>query len=130
MISVVADTHAIVWQLTDPRKLGKAARRAFAAADAGRWLCRIPAITLVETWLLNERGRLRIGPAQVLNALAGHPGYAVLPLDLEQAVEFGSLPLVRDPMDRLILAAACATGSRLMSVDDSLRGHGVEVIWD
>ncbi len=37
---------------------------------------------------------------------------------------------VRDPMDRLVVAAARATRSRLMSADETLDGHGVERVWD
>jgi PIN domain nuclease of toxin-antitoxin system len=77
----VADTHAIVWYLTAPRKLGAAARRTFEAADAGRGLCCVPAIALVEIAALRERGRLAVGVRDVLRALAGRPGYAVLALD-------------------------------------------------
>jgi PIN domain nuclease of toxin-antitoxin system len=130
MVSVVADTHAIVWHLTDPTRLGRGARRAFAAIDSGRWLCHVPVITLVEVWLLHERGRLRVGTAQLLDALTGHPGYAILSLDVAQAVEFGTLPRIKDPLDRLILAAARATRSRLISADEGLGGHGVERLWD
>ena len=129
MTTVVADTHALVWHLVAPRRLGKGARRAFAAADSGRWMCHVPAVSLVEAWLLQQRGRLRIGPAQILEAITGRAGYGVLPLDVEQAIEFGALPTIRDPMDRLIVAAARVTGSRLVTVDDSLEGHGVEVVW-
>lgn len=130
MPSLVADTHAIVWHLVEPKRLGKSARRALVATDAGRSTCYVPAIALVETWLLHERGRLRIGPAQILQTIAGHPGYVVLPLDVEQAVEFGALPTIRDPMDRMIVAAARVTGSRLVSSDEALSDHGVEVVWD
>jgi PIN domain nuclease of toxin-antitoxin system len=49
---------------------------------------------------------------------------------MQQAVEFASLPGVRGPMDRLIVAAARAAGSRLVSSDGSLEGHGVEIVWD
>lgn len=130
MTAFVADTHGLVWHLTDPKRLGRGARRAFAAADAGRWLCHVPAITLVEICLLVERGRLRVGLPQVLEALAGHSGYAILPLDIEQALAFAPLVSIRDPMDRLVMAAARATGSRLVSRDEQLSGHGVERIWD
>jgi PIN domain nuclease of toxin-antitoxin system len=130
MPPLVADTHAIVWHLFDPRRLGKAARRAFAAADAGRSMCHIPAVTLVEVWLLHERGRLRLGPAQILEALAGHPSYGVLPFDVEQAIEFGALPAIRDPMDRMIVAAARITGSRLVTADEALAVHGIETVWE
>jgi PIN domain nuclease of toxin-antitoxin system len=61
MDRLIADTHAIVWHLTAPRKLGGAARRQFEAADGGRTLCCVPAIALVEIALLHERGRLPAG---------------------------------------------------------------------
>jgi len=72
---------------------------------------------------------LRIGSAQVLETLAGHPGYAIFPLDVEQPMEFGALPAVRDPMGRMIVAAARVTGSRLVSSDDALSGLGVDRLW-
>jgi PIN domain nuclease of toxin-antitoxin system len=128
--SIVADTHAIVWHLLDPKRLGTAARRAFAAVDDGRWTCHIPAVSLVEVWLLHERGRLRVGPAGILEALATHPSYTVLAFDVEQAIEFGALPGIRDPMDRMIVAAARATRSRLVTADTSLATSGIETVWD
>jgi len=129
-MTFVADTHALVWHLTDDGRLGRAARRAFRSADGGRDLCYVPAISLVEVTLLYEKGRLRVSPARILETLAGHAGYAVLPLDIEQSLAFGSFPAVRDPMDRLVLAAARATSSRLVSADEALDGHGVERVWD
>jgi PIN domain nuclease of toxin-antitoxin system len=130
MDRLVADTHAIVWLLTAPQKLGAAARRALKAADEGRTLCCVPAIALVEIGLLRERGRVGVGVAEVLRALARRPGYAVLALDAEQASEFVGLVGLKDPMDRLVVAAARATGSRVVSVDGALDGFGVERVWD
>jgi hypothetical protein len=57
-------------------------------------------------------------------------GYAILALDIEQALAFPSLPAVRDPMDRLILTAARVTSSRLLSANEALDGHGVERLWE
>jgi PIN domain nuclease of toxin-antitoxin system len=127
---VVADTHALVWHLTAPRKLGVAARRALSSADEGRSLCCVPAIALVEIALLKERGRIAIGVDDALRALAGHRGYSVLALDPEQALAFSALVGVKDPMDRLVLAAAVATQSQLVSGDDRLDGFGVRRLWD
>lgn len=128
-MTFVADTHALVWHLMDEKRLGRAARRAFHSADRGQAVCYVPAVAFVEIALLYEKGRLRSGPAQVAEAIAAHEGYAILPLDLEQALGFAALPAVRDPMDRLVLAAARATSSRLLSADEALDGHGVERIW-
>jgi PIN domain nuclease of toxin-antitoxin system len=130
VITVVADTHALVWHLTDPKRLAPGARRAFRAVDSGRWMCHIPAIFFIELSLLHERSRVRVAPADVIAVLADHPGFAVLALDLEQAIEFGALPGVKDPMDRLVVAAARATRSRLISSDHRLDGYGVDRIWD
>jgi PIN domain nuclease of toxin-antitoxin system len=129
-VRLVADTHSIVWWLVAPRKLGAQARRAFEAADAGRWLCCIPVITLVEIALLRERGRIAVTPQHVLQALAGQPGYAILAADAEQALEFAGLIGVKDPIDRLVLAAARATAARLVSIDAALDGFGVRRVWD
>jgi len=129
MVGFVVDTPALIWFLTEPKKLGRQARRVLTQADAGRCLCYIPVVSLLEIWLLHERGRIRVGPAQILDALGAHPGYAVLPFDVHQAMEFGALPSIRDPIDRLVVAAARATGSQIVSLDDAVRGHGVEVVW-
>ncbi len=130
MVRLVADTHAIVWRLTAPLKLGRAAQRAFEAADSGRWLCCVPAIVLVEVALLRERGRIGVGPAEVLQALQGRVGYAVLALDAEQSLEFAALVGMKDPMDRMVLAAARVGGAKLVSSDGVFDERGVERVWD
>jgi PIN domain nuclease of toxin-antitoxin system len=127
---VVADTHALVFQLTDPSRLGKAARRAFAAVDAGRWRCDVPVICLIEIALLYERGRVRVSPDQVAAALDEHPAYGLAPLDAAQCLEFAPLVGVHDPMDRLVLAATRALGAALLSADEVFDGRGIERIWD
>ena len=66
----------------------------------------------------------------MLGGLVGRAGYAVLALDAEQTLELASLVGVKDPRDRLVLAAARATGGRLISADDTLDGFGVERLWD
>jgi PIN domain nuclease of toxin-antitoxin system len=130
VVHLVADTHAIVWLLAAPRKLGRQAARAFRAVDAGRSLCLIPAIALVEVALLRERGRVKLGPADLLRALRGRLGYAVLAMDGDQAVEFGTLVGVKDPMDRMVLAAARVARARLISGDPGFDGFEVERVWD
>ncbi len=130
MVRLVADTHAIVWRLTAPAKLGRAAQRAFEAADSGRWLCCVPAIVLVELALLRERGRISVRPEDVLQALQSRQGYAVLALDAEQSLDFGTLVGIKDPMDRMVLAAARVSGAKLVSSDEVFDGHGVERTWD
>jgi PIN domain nuclease of toxin-antitoxin system len=130
LIRLIADTHALVWYLRAKHRLGRAARRALARAETGRALVLVPAIVLAEIGLLYERERIDIATADVVRALLGQPGFAVLALDAEQAVEFSSLRGVRDPIDRLILAAARVAEARLVSADEAQDGFGVERVWD
>jgi predicted nucleic acid-binding protein len=93
----VADTNALLRHFVEHRKLGRAARRRFEAIDSGSERCLIPAIVLVEWSMLHERGRISAGPARLFQGLAGHPCYDVLPLDVAQATELGSLAAIGDP---------------------------------
>ena len=54
----------------------------------------------------------------------------MLALDAEQALEFGALVGIKDPMDRMVLAAARVSGAKLVSSDAVFDGRGVERLWD
>ena len=70
-----------------------------------------------------------MGVQQVLASLAAHSGYALLPLDTEQCLEFGALIGIKDPMDRLVAAAARVVHARLISADAIFDPH-LDRIWD
>lgn len=130
MRSLVADTHAVVWHLTEPQRLGKQARRLLASADAGRATVHVPVVALVEIALLHERGRLRFGADRVVAQLARHAGWQVLALDIEQCLRFATLASMKDPMDRLVAASALALDATLVSADEVFDGTGIERAWD
>lgn len=129
MSVLVADTQAILWQLSEPHRLGRAARRAFAAAEAGKGVCHVPATVLIEIALLHERGRVGLGAKQVAEMLGSHSAYAVLPIDIQQCLEFAALIGIKDPMDRLIAAAARVTKGRLLSSDGVFDDY-LDRVWE
>jgi PIN domain nuclease of toxin-antitoxin system len=129
--TVVLDTHALIWHLSKPVKLGKEARRRLRLVDQGKAHALIPAIVVVELSLLREAGRLVIGPVEVDALVTANPAFRVLPLDLDQATEFALLDAVADPFDRLIIAAARAAKATLLSADHAIAASGlVEVRWE
>ena len=85
---------------------------------------------LVEVALLRERERIPVAAAQILRVLQGRSGYAVLALDGEQALEFGAYIGIKDPIDRMVLAAARVGGAKLVSSDEVFDGTGIERVWD
>ena len=125
------DTHALVWYLSRPKRLARSARRLLREADAARAVVLVPAIVAVELSLLREAGRNTVGVAQLEALLAAQPSFRFLPLDLPQATEFAFLQTVRDPFDRMILAAARTAGVPLVTADEAIHGSAlVEVVWD
>jgi PIN domain nuclease of toxin-antitoxin system len=130
MITYVLDTHAFVLTLTAPKKLGRDAARAMRRVEAGQDQAWLPAVAAAEVALLHQLGRTGIGIAEMKAALADAPGIRLLPLDLPQLETFATLTSVRDPFDRLIVSAALATSSRLLTKDVALAESGlVQVVW-
>lgn len=125
------DTHALVWYLSRPKRLGRAAARLLREADAGRAEILVPAVVLIELTLLREAGRNVVGVPQVGALLAAQPAFKLLPLEMAQASEFALLESLSDPFDRLIVAAARAAGAPLITGDGTIDASAlVETIWD
>ena len=131
MKRVCIDTPAVVWHLSKPRRLGRRAASILRDADAGRATVLIPAIVGVELSLLRQRGRDTIGVPQLEALMAAYPGFVLQPLDLAQVKEFARLDTVRDPFDRMVMAAARAAGAPLVTADETIHESAlVEVVWD
>jgi PIN domain nuclease of toxin-antitoxin system len=126
----VLDTHAFVWYVRG-RRVGKAARRALHEIDRGRSRAWVPAVVAVELALLRERGRSTIGVPELEATMERNPQVQILPLDLAQAREFALIPGVRDPFDRIIVAAARSVRCPLLTADGAIVSSGlVRVMWD
>ena len=120
MPDYVLDTHACIYSLAAPAKLGKAARRALEAVEAGRSIAWIPAAVAAEITLLRERDKIGVGLPQLRTALEQAPGLKFLALDLLQIETFAALTAIKDPFDRLIVSACRVTGAHLITRDGTL----------
>lgn len=126
----VVDTHACVFLLAAPRKLGASARRALKRVEGGRDEAWVPAAVAAEIALLHELRRIRIGLPQLRETLDSVPGLRFLPLELDQLDHFVSLTSIRDPFDRLIMSAARSLRADLISRDEELGESGfVRIVW-
>jgi PIN domain nuclease of toxin-antitoxin system len=126
----VLDTHACVFSLIAPAKLGAKARRALRSVETGASVAWVPAAVVAEIVLLRELGRIEIGLAHLKTAMEQAPGFRFLPLDLRQLDEFAALGAIRDPFDRLIVSAARVLEAKLLTKDPSIGEHGlVQTLW-
>jgi PIN domain nuclease of toxin-antitoxin system len=130
VVDVVLDTHACIYALSAPARLGRAARRVLQDAEAGGGTVWIPAAVIAEVVLLRELGRARIGLPELKAAIDQASPLRFLPLDLRQLDEFAVLVALRDPFDRLIVSACRAVNAHLVSRDDALQATGlVQIVW-
>jgi PIN domain nuclease of toxin-antitoxin system len=126
----VLDTHACVFMLAAPRKLGRRARAAIERVEGGRDQAWVPAAAVAEIVILRGLGRIGIGFPELKRAMESNPGFQFLPLDFVQLEEFAALAAIRDPFDRLLVSAAKSIRGVLITRDRSLAdGDFVQTVW-
>lgn len=128
---IVLDTHAWVWWLTQPEKLGRKAARAIDKADR----IGVAAISVWEVAAKAEAKRLRFDrPYDIWidEALGEDPRLELLPLLPRISVEAVRLSWDhRDPADRFIVATARAHDAPLLTVDERIHESGlVRCVWE
>lgn len=118
---IVLDTHALVWAVTDDRKLGRRARalidRLWAAGQVA-----VSSIAFWEVGILQARRRLEL-PASVREWRDSVLGAGAVELTLDGMVAVRALDLSGlhdDPVDRFIVATALVHGVALMTADERL----------
>lgn len=127
---VVFDTHVLVHDVLEPRRLSARARRALAG-EAGPVAA--SDISLWEIAMLIAKGR--IDPAsdavQFIDDIVQARAIRVLPITAKIAVLAQSEEFQHgDPADRLIAATAIVHGAQLVSADARLkRMPGLRVLW-
>ena len=127
-MTVLLDTHALLWFHAGDRRLSRAARRAIEAEETDLV---ISTATAWEMAIKVSTGRLRL-PAAIEDFISDKigQGYTIWPITWEHAARVSSLPWHhRDPFDRLLVAQALVERCSIVSVDRVLKKYGVEVIW-
>ena len=120
-MTLLLDTHTVIWLTEDQPKLGRAARRACNAALAANEIA-ISAITYYELGLQLQKRRIG-GPSdlgewrQRMVAL----GLREIPVSAVIALRASGLSnLAGDPIDRIVVATAQVEDAVLLTADGSL----------
>lgn len=133
-MSVLLDTHVLLWWLAGGDRLSRAA----AAAVEGAGTVFLSSLTFWETATLKRLGRIELD--RELSVWVQHvlrqPRFAVAPLSPEAAAWAGNLDhgFPGDPIDRLLYATSRDMRVPLVSKDDGLRAFAatngdVEIVW-
>ncbi len=127
-MTLLLDTHILVWFRVEPKRLKAAQKRAVQASLARGEALAISAITLWELAWSASRGRIQTTQplATWLRTIERDPRLEVLPISADVAVQgaqfSGRYP--SDPADRIIAATATCAGLTLVTSDDAIRRSG------
>ena len=118
-MTLLLDTHVLLWWAGNDARLGQRARRSLATGDV--------AVSAVSGWEIEvKRVRGRLDAPDDLAGLLAEQGFRELPLTLRHAVDAGRLPRHHDdPFDRALVAQARAEGLRLVTADRAIASYDV-----
>ena len=127
---IVLDTHAWIWWVSEPVRLGKTAKREIHRAKR----IGIPAICCLEVATLAARNRIALDrpTLQWLHDALALPLIDLLPITPAVAVKAVELPALfpGDPADRLVAATAILESALLITKDERMRESGlVRTAW-
>ena len=128
-MTVLLDTHALIWSIVSPSSLSGLA--ATLIADEANLVL----VSTASAWEIATKVRLgKLPQAEALErdfiAAITAAGYKLLPIAVEDALRAGRLAGEhRDPFDRMIAAQALAMDIPVLSSDAKLDVFGVRRIW-
>ncbi|MFN5835341.1 MAG: type II toxin-antitoxin system VapC family toxin [Pseudanabaena sp.] len=133
-MSVVADTHTIIWYLRSPEKLSTNAVNALDNALNNGESIFISAISLVEMNYLVEKNRIPTSSLEQLLQLIDDPlvNLVVIPLDTPVAKAFTQISrkIVPEMGDRIIAATALYLGLPLVTKDHKISNlSNIQIVW-
>jgi len=126
---VLLDTHAVLWALSEPGRLGMRLRRLFRNSSF------VPLVSTVSLWEILAKakaGKLHFAadPESSLRQHLEDLRPSILPLLLDHVYAAYRLPLLhKDPWDRLLIGQALAEGAVFATKDEAIRQYRVPAIW-
>ncbi|MGO9596826.1 MAG: type II toxin-antitoxin system VapC family toxin [Isosphaeraceae bacterium] len=120
-MTLLLDTHVLLWWLDDPQHLSKAARKAITD---GKNTVYVSAAVVWEIAIKRSLGKLD-APHDLEGAMTSNR-FMPLPVTIPHALAVEMLPgHHRDPFDRLLIAQAHYEGFKLVSRDSHVPLYGV-----
>lgn len=126
---LLLDTHALLWALSDPERLGERARPAIESPENSVFVSAVSALEIAIKQSLSKLELPGLAEEWLLPAVE-EAGIEWLPLTPVDAVRTRALPWHhRDPFDRVLVAQA-ARGFILVTGDLLIPKYNVPVLWD
>jgi len=128
-VRALLDTHALLWALTEPRRLGRRARTFIENPD------NIRVVSAASAWEIATKFRLGKLP-QAQNVVREYSRHLItfmaeeLPVTSQHALAAGLWETAhRDPFDRMLAAQCVVEGLALVTNDSAMREFAITTIW-
>lgn len=128
-MKLLLDTHALIWAVDDPAKLGPVAAKAIS--DPANQLL-LSAASIWELSIKVSLGKLSLSLAfrEWMDRAIADLGVALLPINVEYADAAAHLPDHHgDPFDRMIVGQSLVEGVSVASSDAILDKYGINRLW-
>jgi PIN domain nuclease of toxin-antitoxin system len=123
-VTLLLDTHTLLWWLADDRRLATPARDAITDPTA---VVYVSAVTAWEIAIKRTLGKLSAPDDLEEQMRAG--GLTELGISVGDGLLAGALPLHHaDPFDRMLIAQAQRRGLTIVTRDEAIRLYGVSVL--
>lgn len=126
----VADTHSLIWFLTDDKKLGTKAKEILEKADEGKVIIIVPTIVLAELIFICEKKNAAVKFKDVMDKITESSNYIHYNLDMKIISEIADLKQIPEMHDRIVTATAKLNKATLITKDkDITESKIIETIW-
>ena len=124
-MSLLLDTHTLLWWLSDAPALKAEAREAIGQAST------VVYVSAASAWEISIKKALgKLDSPDDLHAALVANHFQPLPITIVHAISAGQLPRHHDdPFDRMLIAQAQAEQLTLVTHDTMFRPYGILVIW-
>ncbi|MCY6411798.1 PIN domain-containing protein [Acinetobacter sp. VNH17] len=136
MKTYVLDTHAWIWQLFKPEKLGHHAKLILEQADQNQQVnIIIPAVVLAEVSMIAQKQRVVGFKAEhipiLVSTIQQHPAYSFSILDQDIILASQKFTDIPDIFDRLITTESYLLNATLISCDSIIHASQAKdfIIW-
>ena len=129
---ILVDTHVLLFDALEPKRLSRAARNALAeGTESGVLACSDISLWEIALLIARERIKPEADAVQFLEKIVQSRAVSVLPITPRIAVLAQSDEFTHgDPADRIIAATALAHRAKLVSADARLRKlKAIDVVW-
>jgi PIN domain nuclease of toxin-antitoxin system len=128
-MKTLLDTHALLWLITNDKRLSQKAKEAFMDQDNSLFFS---AASFWEICIKKTLGKLSLAPGwiEIIRDEMKTNSIHWLPVEMSHCAELINLPFHhRYPFDRMLIAQTLSEKMQLLSCDKRLSDYGIIRVW-